>query len=95
MPISFSPVKPMKAFTHGFTDSVDPDNVSNHPFFVDGELQMIMIMMMIIIMIIIIFKNDNDNYNDENNNNNNNNNNDDGNNDNVSNHPFFVDSELH
>ena len=37
-PSLVSPVKPMKAFTHGFTDSVDPDNVSNHPFFVDGEL---------------------------------------------------------
>ena len=27
----------MKAFTHGFTDSVSPDNGSNHPFFVNGE----------------------------------------------------------
>ena len=26
----------MKAFTHGFTDSVSPDNGSNHPFFVNG-----------------------------------------------------------
>ena len=32
-----SSVKPMKAFTHGFTDSVSPDNGSNHPFFVNGE----------------------------------------------------------
>lgn len=26
----------MKAFTHGFTDSVSPDNGSNHPFFVNA-----------------------------------------------------------
>ena len=32
-------VKPMKAFTHGFTDSVSPDNGSNSPFFVNGECE--------------------------------------------------------
>ena len=35
----FSPVKPMKVFTHGFTDSVDPEKSSNnHAHFVNGEL---------------------------------------------------------
>jgi len=29
-------VKPMKAFTHGYTDSVSPDNESNYPFFVNA-----------------------------------------------------------
>ena len=33
-----SPVKPMKAFTHGFTDAVDPKNaLADHAFFVKGE----------------------------------------------------------
>ena len=33
-----STVKPMKAFTHGFTDAVDPKNaLADHAFFVKGE----------------------------------------------------------